>query len=485
MLRPGNGLVTDMGGERQHLIKTGPVSVEIRGHERGVFDCDSHLFDRCHEEILVLVLAENRREKLNQFEASNRCAKVEPRTITCDPHVQIPAKRRVPQVDRWQSFAFGGANRGGNAFCGRNYTILCAHCFCHFPFERYTFLKPSNPQGRDVMAAAEDLVAEIEALEDKLAQAKTAITRRFIGQERVVELTLTSLLCGGHGLLIGLPGLGKTRLVETVSTVMGLNGNRVQFTPDLMPADILGSEVLETGADGSRTFKFIQGPIFCQLLMADEINRASPRTQSALLQAMQEKVVTVAGETRPLDAPFHVLATQNPIEQEGTYPLPEAQLDRFLVQIDVQYPDRTTEKEILLATTGAEEAEAYEVFTADELIAAQKLLRRMPVGDAVVEMVLDLVRAFRPNDPLAGERVKDTVAWGPGPRAAQALMLTVRARALLEGRLAPAPEDVINMARPVLTHRMALTFSARARGEDLGALIDDVAHGLVATEAAA
>ena len=335
------------------------------------------------------------------------------------------------------------------------------------------------------MADAEDLVAEIEALEDKLAQAKTAITRRFIGQERVVDLTLTSLLCGGHGLLIGLPGLGKTRLVETVSTVMGLNGSRVQFTPDLMPADILGSEVLETGADGSREFKFIQGPIFCQLLMADEINRASPRTQSALLQAMQEKVVTVAGETRPLDAPFHVLATQNPIEQEGTYPLPEAQLDRFLVQIDVQYPDRTTEKEILLATTGAEEAEAYEVFTADELIAAQKLLRRMPVGDAVVEMVLDLVRAFRPNDALAGERVKDTVAWGPGPRAAQALMLTVRARALLEGRLAPAPEDVINMARPVLTHRMALTFSARARGEDLGALIDDIATGMVATEAAA
>ncbi len=335
------------------------------------------------------------------------------------------------------------------------------------------------------MVAAEDLVAEIEALEGKLAEARTAITRRFIGQERVVELTLTSLLCGGHGLLIGLPGLGKTRLVETVSTVMGLNGNRVQFTPDLMPADILGSEVLETGADGSRAFKFIQGPIFCQLLMADEINRASPRTQSALLQAMQEKVVTVAGETRPLEAPFHVLATQNPIEQEGTYPLPEAQLDRFLVQIDVQYPDRKTEKEILLATTGAEDAEAYGVFTTAELIAAQKLLRRMPVGDSVVEMILDLVRAFRPHDSLASDRVKDTVSWGPGPRAAQALMLTVRARALLQGRLAPAPEDVLNMARPVLTHRMALSFSARARGEDLGNLIDEVAHRMVATEAAA
>ncbi|MBN9886292.1 AAA family ATPase [Salipiger abyssi] len=332
---------------------------------------------------------------------------------------------------------------------------------------------------------AEDLVAEIEALEEKLAEAKRAITSRFIGQERVVELTLSALLCGGHGLLIGLPGLGKTRLVETLSTVMGLNGNRIQFTPDLMPADILGSEVLETGADGSRAFKFIHGPIFCQLLMADEINRASPRTQSALLQAMQEKSVTVAGETRKLELPFHVLATQNPIEQEGTYPLPEAQLDRFLVQIDVMYPDRKTEKDILLATTGTEEAEAHAVFDPASLIAAQHLLRRMPVGDAVVEMILDLVRAFRPDDPSASERVRDTVAWGPGPRAAQALMMTVRARALLEGRLAPSPADVINMARPVLVHRMALTFSARARGEDLGAIIDDVAGGLVPSEAAA
>ncbi|ETX15327.1 ATPase AAA [Roseivivax halodurans JCM 10272] len=335
------------------------------------------------------------------------------------------------------------------------------------------------------MADTEDLVAEIEALEEKLAEAKAAITRRFIGQERVVDLTLAALLCGGHGLLIGLPGLGKTRLVETLSTVMGLDGNRAQFTPDLMPADILGSEVLETGADGSRAFKFIEGPIFCQLLMADEINRASPRTQSALLQAMQEKVVTVAGETRPLDKPFHVLATQNPIEQEGTYPLPEAQLDRFLVQIDVAYPDRDTERDILLATTGVEDAEAHQVFDGPSLLAAQTLLRRMPVGDSVVEMILDLVRSFRPADPSAPERVRDIVAWGPGPRAAQALMLTVRARALLQGRLAPSPEDVIDMARPVLIHRMALTFSARARGEDLGALIDTVSHGLVRTEAAA
>ena len=330
-----------------------------------------------------------------------------------------------------------------------------------------------------------DLLAGIEALEDKLAQARASITRRFIGQERVVDLSLSALLCGGHGLLVGLPGLGKTRLVETLSTVMGLNSNRIQFTPDLMPADILGSEVLETGADGSRAFKFIPGPIFCQLLMADEINRASPRTQSALLQAMQERKVSVAGEDRPLAPPFHVLATQNPIEQEGTYPLPEAQLDRFLVQIDVPYPDRDTERSILLATTGAEEDEAHAVFTPEDLIEAQTLLRRMPVGESVMEKILDLVRAFRPDDASASDIVRESVAWGPGPRAAQALMLTVRARAMLQGRLAPDVDDVAAMAQPVLTHRMALNFAARARGEQLDELIHTTATQLTRTEAAA
>ncbi|WP_299355529.1 MoxR family ATPase [uncultured Shimia sp.] len=335
------------------------------------------------------------------------------------------------------------------------------------------------------MTEPADLVQEIEALGEKLGQAKVAITKRFIGQERVVDLTLSALLCGGHGLLIGLPGLGKTRLVETLSTVMGLNGNRVQFTPDLMPADILGSEVLETGNDGSREFKFIQGPIFCQLLMADEINRASPRTQSALLQAMQERQVTVAGADRPLDQPFHVLATQNPIEQEGTYPLPEAQLDRFLVQIDVPYPERGTERDILLATTGVEEEETHQVFTAEELRAAQKLLRRMPVGESVMEMILDLVRAFRPDDDSASEAVRESVAWGPGPRAAQALMMTVRAQALLHGRLAPNAQDVIDMASPVLSHRMALSFAARARGETVTDLIAETVQGLDGIGAAA
>jgi MoxR-like ATPase len=335
------------------------------------------------------------------------------------------------------------------------------------------------------MTDAADLVAEIETLGGKLAEAKASITRRFIGQERVVDLVLSSILCGGHGLLVGLPGLGKTRLVDTLSTVLGLDGKRVQFTPDLMPADILGSEVLETGADGSRAFKFIKGPIFCQLLMADEINRASPRTQSALLQAMQEKSVTVAGAAHDLPRPFHVLATQNPIEQEGTYPLPEAQLDRFLVQIDVPYPDRKTERDILLATTGTSEAKSIQVFTAGELMAAQTLVRRMPVGDSVVELILDLVRACRPDEPGALDIVRDHVGWGPGPRAAQALMLTVRARALLEGRLAPSAEDVAALATPVLTHRMALTFAARARGLSLGEVIDAVAQNVTRIEAAA
>ena len=324
------------------------------------------------------------------------------------------------------------------------------------------------------MTGSDELVAEIEALGEKLAAAKLAINKRFIGQDRVVDLVLSSFLCGGHGLLVGVPGLGKTRLVETMSTVMGMQGARVQFTPDLMPADILGSEVLDAQSDGTRSFRFVEGPVFCQLLMADEINRASPRTQSALLQAMQEKSVTIAGRPHPLPAPFHVLATQNPIEQEGPYPLPEAQLDRFLVQINVDYPDRDTEREILVATTGENEADAQQVFTADELLAAQRLLRRMPVGEAVMELILDLVRACRPDEDVAPDFVKASVAWGPGPRAAQALMLTVRARALLDGRLAPSAEHVLDLAEPVLSHRMALSFAARARGEDLAGLIHQV-----------
>ena len=335
------------------------------------------------------------------------------------------------------------------------------------------------------MTETEDLIGEIETLGQKLGAARASINRRFIGQERVVELVLAAMLSGGHALLVGLPGLGKTMLVDTLATVMGLNPGRIQFTPDLMPADILGSEVLETAADGSRAFRFLEGPVFCQLLMADEINRASPRTQSALLQAMQEREVTVAGVHRPLGPPFHVLATQNPIEQEGTYPLPEAQLDRFLVQVDVEYPTRATERDILLATTGATEAEAIRVFSPEELIAAQALVRRMPVGESVVEAILDLVRACRPGEPEARAIAREALAWGPGPRAAQALMLTVRARALLNGRLAPSVEDVVALARPVLTHRMALNFAARARGETLSEVIARVLAEVLGDQAEA
>ena len=334
------------------------------------------------------------------------------------------------------------------------------------------------------MAAPADLLSEIEALGEKLALAKTNIASQFIGQEQVVQLTLATLLSGGHGLLVGLPGLGKTRLVSTIATVMGLNSNRVQFTPDLMPSDIIGAEVLDTATDGTRNFRFIEGPIFCQLLMADEINRASPRTQSALLQAMQEQEVTVAGQHRPLGQPFHVLATQNPLEQEGTYPLPEAQLDRFLMQIDVGYPTRDAERAILLATTGADSQTSEPVFDATSLVSAQTLLRQVPVGDSIVEMILDLVRNCRPEE-TENQQVRDLVSWGPGPRAAQALMLGSRALALMDGRLAPSPDDVAALAVPVLRHRMALGFAARAQGHDLPSLIAQVAAQITKVEAAA
>ncbi|CAA7615319.1 MoxR-like ATPase [Candidatus Terasakiella magnetica] len=325
---------------------------------------------------------------------------------------------------------------------------------------------PSSPA--DASAAP---LAAIEAVEARLALARSGIGRIIFGQQTVIDLALITVLAGGHALLIGLPGLAKTRLVQTLGTVLGLDDKRVQFTPDLMPADILGSEVLEESPSGVRGFRFIQGPVFCQLLMADEINRASPRTQSALLQAMQEHRVSIAGVSHPLPAPFHVLATQNPLEQEGTYPLPEAQLDRFLMQIDVGYPDLDAEKRMLLATTGAEEPEAQPVMNAAELLAAQDLVRRLPVGESVVDAILALVRSGRP-ETSGLDLVRDNVAWGPGPRAAQALMLAVRARALLQGRLSPSIDDVTALAPPVLRHRMALGFAARADGISLAQVIE-------------
>jgi len=311
-----------------------------------------------------------------------------------------------------------------------------------------------------------------EATLERVAAARNAVETVIFGQATVVEQTLVTLLSGGHGLLVGVPGLAKTKLVETLGAVLSLDTRRVQFTPDLMPADILGSEILEEAAGGGRrSFRFVRGPIFAQLLMADEINRASPRTQSALLQAMQEYHVSIAGERHDLPKPFHVLATQNPLEHEGTYPLPEAQLDRFLMQIDVPYPDRAAERRILIETTGETDPQAKAALNAEELLAAQRLVRRLPVGDSIIEAILDLVRQARPGEGDA--KLTEHIAWGPGPRAAQALMLSTRARALLTGRLAPSLEDVASLAEPILKHRMALTYAARAEGLTVSGLITE------------
>jgi MoxR-like ATPase len=323
------------------------------------------------------------------------------------------------------------------------------------------------------MLDADNVLAETDAAVASIKLARSAIGRVIYGQETVVDRSLITILAGGHGLLVGVPGLAKTKLVETLGTVLGLSAQRIQFTPDLMPSDILGSEVMDQAPDGSRSFRFLKGPVFAQLLMADEINRASPRTQSALLQAMQEYHVTVAGLRYDLPAPFHVLATQNPLEQEGTYPLPEAQLDRFLMQVDVVYPDREAERRMLFETTGATEAAAEQVLSADGLRTIQRLIRRMPVGESVVEAILNLVRSARPGDG-GDQKYANAIAWGPGPRASQALMLASRARALIDGRYAPSIDDVVALAEPVLQHRMALGFAARADGLTVRDVIADL-----------
>ncbi|AIC28393.1 MoxR-like ATPase protein [Rhizobium etli bv. phaseoli str. IE4803] len=317
-----------------------------------------------------------------------------------------------------------------------------------------------------IVAAAEKALSDIAAI-------RTEVSKVIFGQESVVENTILAVLSGGHALLVGVPGLAKTRLVTTLGEVLGLAANRIQFTPDLMPSDILGSEVMDQDDSGRRSFRFVKGPVFAQLLMADEINRASPRTQSALLQAMQEYHITIAGQRYDLPAPFHVLATQNPLEQEGTYPLPEAQLDRFLLQVDVNYPELAAERQILLETTGLGETRPQAIIDAQRLIEIQTLVRQMPVGETVVDAILSLVRSARPGQGNAS--TDKNVAWGPGPRAGQAMMLCARARALYEGRLAPSLDDVLALAEPILQHRMALTFAARAEGMS----VRDVIAGLV------
>ena len=321
------------------------------------------------------------------------------------------------------------------------------------------------------------IIGRIEAAGERIKRVQKAASAVIFGQEQVIERSLVTILSGGHALLIGVPGLAKTLLVETLGKILGLDAKRIQFTPDLMPSDIIGSEMLEDSTVGRRSFRFVKGPIFAQLLMADEINRASPKTQSALLQAMQEHHVTVAGQRHDVPAPFHVLATQNPLEQEGTYPLPEAQLDRFLLQIDVGYPDQGAERRMLFATTGTDERRVEQILTGPDLQAIQRLVRQLPVPDKVVEAILKLARSARPGTG-AGADTDRLIAWGPGPRASQALMLAVRAKALIDGRLAPSVDDVIALAEPVLKHRMALTFAARAEGETATGVISRLAAAL-------
>jgi MoxR-like ATPase len=331
-------------------------------------------------------------------------------------------------------------------------------------------------QSLETRLSDKEIIARADKALAALADVKTEVGEVIFGQETVVEQTIVSVLSGGHVLLVGAPGLAKTKLVDTLGTVLGISANRIQFTPDLMPADILGSEVMDQDTKGKRAFRFIAGPIFTQLLMADEINRASPRTQSALLQAMQEHHVTIAGQRHDMPEPFHVLATQNPLEQEGTYPLPEAQLDRFLMQVDVPYPSADAERRILLETTGKDDKITKAILDTKKLLGIQELVRSMPVSEHVVNAILELIRSARPGH---GDDVVDAaVSWGPGPRAGQALMLCVRAHALYDGRLAPSIDDVAALAVPILQHRMALSFSARAEGtkvqDIITALVDRI-----------
>jgi len=312
------------------------------------------------------------------------------------------------------------------------------------------------------LSGADDL-----ALLGKLVDARTAlraqIARRIVGQAQIVDDLVAALLAGGHVVLVGVPGLAKTLLVQTVSQALALTFSRVQFTPDLMPSDITGTELMEEEAGtGRRAFRFVKGPIFANVVLADEINRAPPKTQAALLQAMQERTVTVAGQTYNMPSPFFVLATQNPIEQEGTYPLPEAQLDRFMFELRLGYPTREEEEQIVQSTTGATSLDISPVLTAEELLALQRLVRRLPAAPSVVSYAVQVARSTRPDDPEATPGVKKYVSWGAGPRASQYLVLGAKARAAMDGRAAPDFDDVRAVAPAVLGHRLVLNFQAEA-----------------------
>ena len=315
---------------------------------------------------------------------------------------------------------------------------------------------------------------ELEALAEAAAALRDQVGRRVVGQQDVVDLLLTTLFAGGHGLFVGVPGLAKTLLVSTLAEALALDFSRIQFTPDLMPADITGSEVLEEdAATGRRQFRFVAGPVFCNLLLADEINRTPPKTQAALLQAMQEGRVSAGGKTHRLPPPFHVFATQNPIEQEGTYPLPEAQLDRFMLQIVVDYPDEAAEREIV--SMGARPAKEIEpALTPAELVRHQALVKRLPVPPSVVDYVVKVLRASRPSDDSAPAAVKELVRWGAGPRAGQQMLTAAQAHAALRGRPAVTVEDVRALAGPVLLHRMVRSFTAQSRGVPSEEILDAI-----------
>jgi MoxR-like ATPase len=323
--------------------------------------------------------------------------------------------------------------------------------------------------GRDRAASSR------EGLAESAARLRAEVSRRIVGQTQVIEEMLMALMSGGHALLVGVPGLAKTLMIRSVAEAMRLEFRRIQFTPDLVPSDITGTEIMEEdSATGARSFRFVRGPIFANIILADEINRTPPRTQAALLEAMQEHSVTAAGETMLLPAPFFVLATQNPIEQEGTYPLPEAQLDRFLFDIRIGYPSETEEVAILRATTGSDDVALSPVLDANEALALQRFTRELPAAEPALRFAASLARATRPDDPSAPELVRRYVRWGAGPRAGQALVLGAKAHALLAGRFAVSPDDIRRVARPVLRHRVLPNFAAEAEGITAERIIDEV-----------
>ena len=329
---------------------------------------------------------------------------------------------------------------------------------------------PARPNGNDAHPSDVERVSELARAKQQVLE---QLHRRIVGQEAAVELLLVALFARGHGLLVGVPGLAKTSLVTSLAQTLSLSANRIQFTPDLMPSDITGTDVLEQDVTtGERRFRFLRGPIFTNILLADEINRTPPKTQAALLQAMEEQRVTASGTTHPIEAPYLVFATQNPIEQEGTYPLPEAQLDRFMLQIEMGYPAADEELEIVRRTTAPEPEQLRAVLSREDILELQGLVRRVPVAPHVIAHAVALVRASRPSEPGVAERVKAYVSFGAGPRASQALILAAKARAVLAGRYAAEIDDVRALALPILRHRLVMSFRAEAEGVRPADVID-------------